>query len=227
MLCELLLRDWRLNQRAILISVALFAAFQVYFVIRVDSTRAWFVFTSFYAAFLILTVFAREDKFRCASWTCSLPVTRREIVGARFAGAWLQVAGALAVAIILAVVVPGSRIDLAGIVQPETLLLAATVAAVVVALMLPFTIRFGLIGVMIFLVAAQVLGAGALFLAIALRPRGGSSLRLGFSAVADGVRAVHASLPLPAFSLLVLALLAAVSWGGHCLAVHLYRRREM
>lgn len=226
MLPRLLLRDALLHGRMLLISYGIFAAFQLYLVLRVDSSRAWLVFASIYASFLAITVFAREDKFQSTAWTLTLPVTRRDVVRARFLEAWILVVAALVAATILAVVIPRSQVELSVLIQPESLLMAATVITAVVALMLPFLIRFGLLGMMIFLVGAQVLGAGLLVAAVALRGRGGG-LRLGFSAIADAVRAAHGALPHSAFYALALAFLVAVNWAGYRLAVRLFRGRDL
>lgn len=226
MLRKLLLRDGRLHGRTLLISYGVFLAFQVYFLLRVDSARPWLVFASVYAAFVALSVYVREDKFQSTSWTCTLPVSRRGVVRARFVGAWILAVAALAAATILAAVLPGSRVGVPDVLEAETLLLAATVITVVVGLMLPFVIRFGLLGLMIFLVGAQVIGAGVLLMAGAFERREGRRLSLGFSVVADGVRAAHSALPPALFDLLVVALLLAVNWAGYRLALLLFGRRD-
>lgn len=227
MLRKLLKRDLLLHGRMLLISYGLFLAFQLYTVLNVESARTWAVFASIYASFLSITVFAREDKFQSAAWTCTLPVTRREIVRVRFLGAWLLVTAAMVAATMIAAVTPWSIVRPSEVLRPDTLLVSAAVVTLVVALMLPFLIRFGLLGVMIFLVATQMLGAALLVVAVAFRRRGSGSLRLDLSAIGDAVGAVHAALPWPVFAVLVLAVLAFLNWGGYRAAVWLYQRREL
>jgi len=226
MLRRLLVRDWLLHGRMLLISYGLFAAFQVYFILRTNSTRHWLVFASVYATFLAISVFAREDRFQSTAWTCTLPVSRREVVRARFVGAWILVTTALVGSMLMAAVIPGSIISVTEALQPATLLLAATATSLVIALVLPFLIRFGLLGLLIFLVAAQVLGSAALVLAIALDGGGGAGKSM-FSFVTDAVRATQGALTPAPFYLLVAALLMAVNWVGYRFAVRLFTRREL
>jgi ABC-type transport system involved in multi-copper enzyme maturation permease subunit len=227
MLRKLLWRDGLLNARMLLINYAIFAAFQAYFLLRVESARAWLVFASVYAAFVSLTVLTREDQSRATALTCTLPVTRRDVVRARFAGAWLLAMAALATGTILAAVIPGSRVAVADVFRPETLLLAATAITIIVGLMLPFVIRFGLLGLIIFLVGAQVIGVGVLLLAGSFERREGRRLSLGFSAIADGVRAAQDALPNALFYALAVALLVAVNLAGYRLARCLFERRDL
>ena len=227
MLRELLRRDLLLHGRMLLVSYSLFLAFQVYLLLRMDSDRLWAVSATLYASFLAITVFAREDKFRSSSWTCTLPVTRSQIVRARFVGAWILVVGAMAAGTTLAAVLPGSLVAPAGILEPSALLLVAVVITLVLSMMLPFLIRFGLVGMLVFLVGAQVLGAGLLVFAIVTGGRGRNGIRFVFSAVRNGVLALHEALPAPLFYAVVIAALVAANWTGFRLAVFLFRRREL
>lgn len=227
MLPKLLMRDALLHGRMLLISYGIFAAFQLYFVLRVDSSRFWLVAATIYASFLAITVFAREDKFQSTAWTCTLPVSRRAIVQARFVEAWILVAASLAIATLVAAVLPGSRVDVSAVVQTDALLLAATVVTLVVSLMLPFLVRFGLLGVLIFLVAMQVIGSGLLVVTVMLGNRDGGRVNLGLHAIAGAVRAAHAALPPVVFDLLAVALLFVVNWLGYRLAVFFFDRREL
>lgn len=226
MLLRLLRRDLLLHGRMLLISYAIFLAFEAYFALRVSSARFWLTAAAIYASFLSITVFAREDKFGSSAWTCTLPVRRSQIVRARFAAAWLLVAAALATGAAMAALLPGTRVVLAEIFRPATLLSAATAVTLVVALMLPFLIRFGLLGIMIFLVGIQLLGAGVLALAMVLG-RHGRHLTLGIGSVFHAVRSAYEAFP-PAISIvLTIALLFAINWAGYRFSVFLFRRRDL
>jgi len=226
MLRRLWLRDVLLHGRALLISYGLFGAFQVYAVLRVHSPRAWMVFTGIYAATLTMVLFAREDKFGSNAWTCTLPVSRRQLVRARFIGAWLLVAAALGFGAILAAVLPGSQVRVPDLLEPDTLLLAATAISLALTLILPFLIRFGLLGLIVFLLAGQVLGTAMLFLALLVRS-GGAGLRGAIAAVSGAVHAFHAAVPPGLYELLVLGLLVAFNWAGYRLSARLFARREL
>ena len=129
MLPELLRREWILHRTTILLMFAIFGAYQIYAMISMDSSRGWVVMATIYAAGLTLAIFVREDKFRATAWSCSLPVSRRELVRARFVFAWLMVLAALTFSTLMTMVVPGSNVSASEVVQPTTLLIVAGIAS--------------------------------------------------------------------------------------------------
>lgn len=230
MLHSLLLREWTLNRRVTLISFGIFGVFQVYTVLNNDSPRSWMIFATIYASFLASVIYLREDKFRATAWSCALPVTRLEIVRARFIGSWIAVLLALVAALGIVAFVPGSKVSVAGILEPSTLLIAGSVVTFVLVFMLPFTMRFGFLGVMIFLVGSQVLAVVVLLLTVVLRRgRSDKSGPIGavFSTVTDGVLALRDGLSPGLFSVLAVVFLILVNWAGYRLAVFLFQRREL
>jgi ABC-type transport system involved in multi-copper enzyme maturation permease subunit len=231
MLRELLLRDWILHRRVLLISYTIFGAFQIYSALRVSSPRAWLVFASLYAGLLTLVVFAREDKFRSTAWTCSLPVSRRQIVRARIVGAWILISITLVAATVLCALLPGSKVSIASIVQPTNLLISLGLVTLIVAVMLPFTIRFGLMGVLMFGIVAQLLGGGLLVVAMLSNSRGkggtGRPILDALSSVTEGLVAARAALSPVVFQILVLAIFVALNWFGYRFSTFLFRRIEL
>ena len=232
MLRELLHRDWILNRRTLLFTYGTFGLFQSYFALQVSSPRVWLVFASIYASFLAVALFVRDDMFQATAWTCSLPVLRRQIVAARFLGAWILVLSALAGATLLAAIIPGSVVAPSELADPTTLLLAAATITIVIGLLLPFTIRFGMIGVVIFLVVAQALGAGVLIATTMLARHGdghgsGDLIHDGTTLVGGAVASLRTMLhPLPFLVLAVLALIA-LNWTGYRVGTWLFGRREL
>jgi ABC-type transport system involved in multi-copper enzyme maturation permease subunit len=228
MLPKLFVRDWILNRRVVLLNFAVFGAFQVYSLMRVDSSRAWLVFATIYASFLAVTIFIREDRFGATGWTCTLPVTRRKLVLARYLESWVMVLLALGATTLLAAVLPGSVVHPAEVLRPSTLLIAATIATLVLSLMQPFTIRFGFLGVMIFLVGMQVLGVALLTVLLVLRGSGrGRPVVDAFSSLGDALIAVREALSPTSFVLLLLVTLILTNWLGYRSAVFLFGRREL
>ena len=112
MLHRLLMREWILTRRALLLIIGIYTFFQAYFVCRAGSAREWLVSAAVYASFLSLTLFIREDTFHAAAWSCTLPIRRQDLVQARFLAAWIMVAGALSLGLAMAGVMPGSRVVL-------------------------------------------------------------------------------------------------------------------
>jgi hypothetical protein len=229
MLRSLLYREWMLNRLPLLIVLAMFAAVQVYFVLRVDAPRLWMVFTGVFMAFQTIVPFTREDKFQSAGWTCTLPVLRREIVQARWAGAWLCILAGLLIAVLMDLLLPGTQAKLAQAMLPDTLLLVATVVTLILVLALPFTIRYGLMGVMIFMVVAQLTGAALLVVVMMSRGRNGGigrALHTIIEGTRGGLLSMQEALTPTVFHVTVLAALLLLNWLGYRLAVALYHRRE-
>jgi len=121
-------------------------------------TRAYVFLSAIICAALPLTIIGREDKLRAQALICSLPVTRRSVVLARY----LEALGLgfidVLVAILVGLVVPWSRLPAEQLLAGRTMLFAATVTAVATAFVLPFLQRFGIWGLLGLLVAGQVLG---------------------------------------------------------------------
>ena len=228
MLPKLLQRDWFLHRRALLTVILIFSAFEVYFVLVANHPRTWLVFTCIYVSFFVIVPMTRDDKFRAFAWTATLPVTRADLARARYVGSWVIVALAFLPALALAALLPGSKVAPVMPVDPRSLLLAATVITIIFLMLIPFTIRFGLMGVFIGLAVIQLIGAGLFVFA---------SLTASFEAVEGtiasifkppiaGIAAIRNSLPSAAFNVLALLALVLINWVGYRFALALFRRRE-
>lgn len=228
MLLELLRRDWFLHRRALLTVILIFSAFEIYFVLVANQPRVWLVFTCIYISFFVIVPLTRDDKFRALAWAATLPVTRADLVRARYVASWVIVAVAFLEVLLLAVFLPGSKLAPALPVDPRSLLSAATVVTIIFLLVIPFTVRFGLIGIFIGLAALQLVGAGLFVFASATG---------NFEAVEGGVAsvfkppiaavaAIRNSLPDLAFNLAAVLALVLINWIGYRLALALFRRRE-
>jgi hypothetical protein len=230
MLPRLLHREWILTRRALLPIFGIYLVFQTYFVCRASSPRQYLVFASVYAAFMTLTLILREDKFRATAWSCSMPVFRHDLVRARYVGAWIFVSGALVLALVLAGIVPGSAVELPDVFELSTLLQACAAVTVILSLMFPFTIRFGVLGVIIFLVLFQIVGAGVLLIAVKSGGGSGASQGLlsgGMEALGTRLAALRALMSPGGFNAAAVLGLILVNWLGYRLAVALFRRREL
>jgi len=111
-----------------------------------------------------LSLQAREDKFKAWASTCSLPTTRNTLLKARFITIWLFTFAALFYTLIVSAIIPGNQALLAQLLTLKTLFLSLFFISVCLAFLLPFIIRFGMVGVMIFLVVVQLLGIVTLML---------------------------------------------------------------
>ncbi len=158
---KIMRQDLIFNRNNLLLILAIMTGFFIYFSYRGEdlSPRAYFLLAAFYVgASTGVTLVAREDKHKTAALTCSLPVRRSAIVAARFVLTWAIMLLTLAYVSALTALLPFSRVDLASAVNVKFILVGLLILSVAFSLMLPFTIRFGVTGVILFLVACQVLG---------------------------------------------------------------------
>ena len=226
MLRSLIRKDLLLTRTRLLLNAGLFIVFLIVFAHAGDAPVwlfAWSAALMF--SFVPVTVIAQEDRCRAAAVGCSLPVRRRDVVRARYLlGLGSGVAG-VAAAFLLALVLPGSPYGASDLFSPSTVLIALTVLALSLALLLPFTIRFGLIGILVALVAFQVLGLAVL--ALANRFGIAADVRRIAGAAAALVSGFHASLGGIGFFIGVLALLAAVLALSVQVSTILFERKEL
>ncbi len=226
---KLIRKELIFNRNSLLLILALITGFLMFFLARsVHFKSAGFMmFSAFYVgASLCLTLMAQEDKYKTAALTCSLPCRRNDVVRARFVLTWALMLGTLIYTTFLAAVLPFSRVEVSQALGLKIILVILLILSVVFAAMLPFIIRFGVAGVMIFLVAAQLLGVIALFLTRFLKtgrgdllsPLGAAIRGLRFLAGPDST-AVHLVLTAAA----ILALNAASLFVSQAL----YARREL
>jgi hypothetical protein len=233
---ELLRRDWIqlrrdliLHRRALVVAALIYAAFQVYFVIAVLHPTLWLVFTCVYLSFLTVIPLNRDDRFGTAAWLCTLPLSRAELVKGRYVTAWALAAGLLLAALGLAAFVPGSKLSATMFFDPDRLLLAAGIITFIIALLLPFTIRFGFMGVLVIAVVLQIVAAVTFVVAKATGSMDAveGSIGSAFRALAAGVVALRQNLPAPVFQLAVLLVLVLVNWASYRLALALFRRQDL
>jgi hypothetical protein len=229
MLHKLMLREWILLRRALVSIMGIYIAFEAYFVCRASTPRQYLIFAAAYASLITMTLFLRDDRFQATSWSCTLPVRRKDLVQARFVGAWIFAAGAVAMSILLTVVMPWSRVRPGATFEPATLFLTAFTITIVLAIALPFAIRFGFLGVMIFFVVLQILGSALLLVAVKTSRRPNPSRGLlsgGVEALTEVLVTTRDILSPPAFYLALVLFLFVLNWFGYRLAVALFQRRE-
>lgn len=222
-------RDLILHRRALLPSVLVFAAFQVYFVIVANHATLWLVFTCIWMAFITVVPLNRDDKFGTRAWSCTLPVTRADVVRGYYVTAWALVTGMFAVALALAAFVPRSKLSALMFLYPDRLLLVGGVCTFILALLLPFTIRFGFMGVLFLLVVLQILGAVTFVVSKATGSMDSVEGGIGaaFRTLAGGVVGLREALPLPVFHLALLLVLALVNWASYRISLTLFRRLDL
>jgi hypothetical protein len=223
----LLRKDLILNRRALLTGYAFWSVLWFYLPLSDSagefSIGTWTALVSVACAFLPIIMVVREDKFKAAALACSLPVTRDAIVSAKFVGGWVVALAGAGVAV-------GAMLLLAWLgVRPIEWPLGRLPVAVigvmgtVLALMMPFALRFGIAGVLIPLVSLQVVG---ILVMLTTSLSGGSALRHGVGAVAAAVAEARAELGDVAVGLAAVAAVALLNLASWRLSVVVYAKRE-
>jgi len=157
-------RELILNKTAILIFLSYITVLWIWVSLQKIPFKMVLVLFSFIVPMFSLSLQAREDKFKAWASTCSLPTTRNTLLKARFITIWLFTFAALFYTLIVSAIIPGNQALLAQLLTLKTLFLSLFFISVCLAFLLPFIIRFGMVGVMIFLVVVQLLGIVTLML---------------------------------------------------------------
>lgn len=224
---KILRLEFLFNRRQLFIVLAIFTAYFAYMVFRIDSPRVFVVSTSIMIGLAMpFTILGREDKFKTAALVCSLPVRRATVVLGKYAATWAAIGLGLGYSLLLAAAFPFSKIQADEILTARNLFVALFLISLIFAVILPFTIRFGLVGIIILLVGFQLLGILALILSQVL---GGANnpLRVFIRAVAGGLRALLTHEATPGFLLALLAVGVAISAASLFVSRALYARREL
>jgi hypothetical protein len=185
---SLIRRDILLHKKFIVFLGAFYLLYLAYFGSRLDNPRILATIGPFLMAIFPISIFAREDKFKSLAFCLSLPMTRAEFLRARYALSWILMGVVYAAAALLMSVLRGAKIQTAEALDIRTLLLTLLVTSLIFGFLMPLSVRFGWLGLIIFLVALQVLGALVLF----IRPIAKLILPL-FSVFPRAIEAVHAA----------------------------------
>jgi ABC-2 type transport system permease protein len=223
---KILRLEYLYTRRQILIVLAIFSAYFAYMAGRIESPRVFIVMTSLMIGLSMpFTILAREDKFKTAVLVCSLPVRRSTVVLGKYVSTWAAIAVGLGYALLLTSVLPFSKVRVAEILTVKTILISIFLMSLIFAVILPFTIRFGLVGIIILLVGFQLLGILALILAQMTGAR--NPMRAFISAVEGGLRALLSHGATPGFLLTLVAAIIALNVLSSVVSRVLYARRDL
>jgi hypothetical protein len=217
---ELLLKDLRLHKRYFLILGILFPLYMGYFGARLDKPGTFVFFGSFMFAIGALMLFTREDRFRSVGFGLSLPATRREILVSRYVLSWAMMVLFYVLSSAVVMAVPGSKLGAAGF-RPATVLAALGLVTLYFGGLMPLTVRFGPVGVMIFIVTLQVFGIAAMSLRFLTR-----DIRAFAAAVKAGLSAVQGALGPAGSAAVLIAAIVLVNLASFGLSLRFFERKD-
>jgi hypothetical protein len=224
---KLLRLEYLFNLRQLLIILAIFSVYFAWAVNRIDSPGVFTIATSLMVGLgFPFAIVGREDKFKTAALVCSLPVRRSTVVLSKFAATWAAILLGLGYNVFLTAVLPFSKVPLGGVLSVKNLLVSLFLMSLLFAVILPFTIRFGITGIIILLVGCQLLGIVTLILTQMLGGAG-SPLRFFFRAVEGGLKFLLHHQATPAYLLALAGGIIAVNLLAILVSRAVYARREL
>lgn len=224
---KILRLEYLFNRKQILIVLAIFTAYFAYMAYQIPSPRVFLVTTSLMIGLSIpFTVLGREDKFKTASLVCSLPIKRATVVVGKYVATWVAIVLGLIYALVLAAVLPFAKVSVGSILTLKSLLISLLLMSVMFAVILPFTIRFGFVGIIILLVGLQFLGVIALVLAQAMKGAN-NPMRVLFRTAESGLKGLLYHEATSGFFLALLAAIMAVNVVSLLISTALYARRSL
>ena len=179
---------------------------------------------SFYGSLLPLMVASRADRFRTGGFDASLPVTRRQILAARYLLPLLLLPAWVALIYGTVWALSGGRLPPEAL-HAETLLLAPTALVVTMGVFFPAVMRLGFMGMLYGLGGLQVVGL--VFLVAVRSVPGVRGVFDAIGRIGPALRGLHAGLGDPWYALLVIAVLIGVSILSFLAADALYRGRDL
>jgi ABC-type transport system involved in multi-copper enzyme maturation permease subunit len=223
---DLVCKDVILGGRVLALNAGLFSAWFCFMLFQSDVTaRAYVCLSGIMCAFLPITLIGREDKFKAQRLICSLPVTRSQVVLARYVEALLLGLAGIAVAIVMGLALPWSRLGAFELLSGRTLLLGVTVVVILVSLVLPVLQRLGIWGLLGLLVGLQVLGVVATLFATLMK--GPNPLGSAIRGVESSIVAYHVGLGAPVYAAVGMVSLVALLTLSYAVALVAFEHRDL
>jgi ABC-type transport system involved in multi-copper enzyme maturation permease subunit len=222
---NLILKDLILHRKFLLLVGGLYGAWMGYFGSRMGSLRVSIFLSTFLSCIIPLMIFTREDKFKAASVSCSLPVTRKQIVLSRYILSWALMLIVYALIVLIAVVIPGGKVKAGDLLSTNAIFLALALLALFFSILMPLLVRFGMVGMFVFLIGMQVLGAVLLFLAA--RKILPFSLKDILASIGRALASLNAHLGGPGYYLVLFGAMLVLSAASFSLSVFLFQRKDL
>jgi hypothetical protein len=146
------------------------------------------------------------------------------LVLSRFVVALVAGVASFLVAALMAAVLPWSPHAVSRVLDPRTLLFMLALVGATISVMMPFVMRFGLCGVMIFMLVLQLAGVAAFALTLWFDQRDG--MRPVINALKQALTGLHQGLTTPVVILETALVVAVGIWLSFRLSVVMAERRD-
>jgi len=227
MLHNLIVLDVLYNKRMFLIFGGILVLVYLFYPLLMDEPKVITVFCLFYLGILPAMSLGRMHRFRTATMTCSLPVIRRKVVQSKYmVSVGFCVAGIVLFLLVMAVN-PMLRFPRAQVFEHQTICTGIFALAVMMSVLSPLILRFGVMGIVIIMVGLQILGTVVLLLA----SRAGSGFRSALDATIGGVGGAFAFLRSvmgqPGYSLFLVAAGGLLIYLSYLASAAAFERKEL
>jgi len=218
---KFVLKDFFLHKKYILSLGILYPLYVGWFGSRLHNPTVYALIAAFMYMIVALFPYTREDKLKAVGLSLSLPATRREIILGRFLTSWTLMIGLWILGTAVALFIPGGKLGASKLLGLGTILTILAYMTAFLAAFMPLVVRFGMVGIMIFLVAMQVLGIVAMLLRARIR-----NLKVIIGSVGRGVAAAQEALGPAVAAAAVLIVLLIVNYASFELSAFLFKRKD-
>ncbi len=227
MLSKLLIRELILNKKLLLTYALMITLLFGLYPVVIDHAKTMVAFSYIYLAFVPASLFAREQKLRSAAITCSLPVTRNEVLLSKYLLSLGLVLIGMLYLIIVVWVSPFVSFLKAEMLDYRNLAPGIFTVSLAMAILLPFIIGLGFMGLIVLLVGLQLVAAALLLAARAFS----GTFRDGIGAIIEGVGSMFAflkdSLGQPKYALFLIGIGVLLIVLSYFVSLALYKRKEL
>jgi hypothetical protein len=218
----LIRKDLLLHKTAFYGYTPVMVIYLAYLASQVSSRGAFIVFSCIMSTILPMVLITREEKFGAEVFVCSLPVTRRQVVHAKYIICWIIAFVLAMMGLVLYSIFAGERSLEIWSVSNASLVFFALSLGLGVAL--PFSLRFGWTGLIAGLVGMQLIGI--ILLLIVNNFSTNFRLRDVFVGMSDFIAGIHSQLGDPLFYVAVVIILTIFNLASCKIGTALFERRE-
>lgn len=218
----LIRKDLLLHKTAFYGYTPVMVIYLAYLASQVSSRGAFIVFACIMSTILPMVLITREEKFGAEVFVCSLPVTRRQVVHAKYIICWFIAFVLAMMGLVLYSIFAGQgRLEIWSVSNAS---LVFFVLSLGLGVALPFSLRFGWTGLIAGLVGMQLIGI--ILLLIVNNFSTNFRLRDVFVALSDFIAGIHSQLGDPLFYVAVVIILTIFNLASCKIGAALFERRE-